>query len=152
MSAPAIYVAAPYARAPYVREVHSCLADLGMRIASRWAYGAPPVEVLPETPTDLERASLRATRKANLEDLRGADCVLALTFPGEGREMWAEIHEAIREHVPVLWAGPVLSLAAYEPGVHRVPTVSHAIQLLVNAAKQRAQDEYFAVTMARVAA
>jgi hypothetical protein len=125
---PRVYVAAPYARGPFVADVvHPALRARGLAPASSWALRADG------TPERLERLPLdtvRAIAERNDADLAGSDLVLVLGDEGTGREMYAEARIAIALGLPVVWLGPPYPLSAYREGVVRVLALDEALAAL----------------------
>lgn len=112
MSAPRVYVAAPYDRAFAVRAFHTELGKACCLPVSHWANLAKG----PERLEAMSRGELRTLIEVNDECIRTADLLVCLSMKGEGRETFAEVARALEWGKPVLWCGAVC-LSAYRAGV-----------------------------------
>lgn len=120
-----VYVAAPYADAERVRDVHDYLRHQGHSPTSRWAEAATDAEDFSKfRPEELSDFAAQ-----NDGDVRAADAVLVLARSGAGGEMFAEARIAIEWGKRVLWVGR-RTLSAWRPGVERFDSVPDAIQAL----------------------
>ncbi len=122
----AIYVAAPYEDAGYVREhVHERLRALGFEPTSRWAETA-------RGPEDFARFSadeLRVIAEGNDLDVAGSKAVLVLARAGAGGEMFAEARLALAMGIPCIWVGR-RTLSAWRLGVVRAADLDEALEIL----------------------
>lgn len=113
---PAVYVAAPYADAAFVREaIHPALRARGLTCASLWAESARG----PEDFAALTPVALADAARWNDRDVINADVLLVLARDGAGGEMFGEARYALALGIPVVWHGR-RTLSAWRPGVHRV--------------------------------
>jgi hypothetical protein len=108
-----VYVAAPYALAPFVRDVHSQLTDLGCKPVSTWAELATGAEKL----SDAAARVSRVCWEINTQSIDSADVLLALSTLDGGAEMFADIGRALYRGTPVLWTGARRILSCYAPEV-----------------------------------
>lgn len=123
-----VYVAAPFADAKVVRELHWQLRTAGAVPTSSWASGAHDTEdfasyTVPE---------LQAFAAKNDRDLRTSDAVIVLARVGAGGEMFAEARMAILLGIPVYWVGR-RTLSAWRAGVVRCENVDEAIERVMGA-------------------
>lgn len=126
MSAPLVYVAAPFCDGSLVRQmVHPALRERGLLPTSSWAETA----FGPEDFSRLAPAALRAACARNDADLRGSDVVLALARHGAGSEMFAEVRVALEWGKSVVWCGR-RSLSAWRSGVVLVESIDEAFDVL----------------------
>ncbi len=123
------YVAAPFADAPFVREVHACLRLLGIEPSSSWAE-APSADGQPERLDLMPIEQVRAIAERNDHALATSDVVLVLPRDGAGREMYAEARLAIAIGLEVIWVGGPRPLSAYREGVSCVETLADAFRAL----------------------
>ena len=121
-----LYVAAPFERAPEVRDLHALARPLGLTAVSFWAEEAHGPENLRALPRDVARALGRK----NDRDLLSAHLVVALASYGAGGEMFAEVRLALAHRIPVLWVGARRPLSAYREGVLRVSSVAEGVMLV----------------------
>jgi hypothetical protein len=103
----------------------------GVRWTSRWARSARG----PERLDTLTRAEQQRLARGNDEDLAASHIVLALAFPGEGGEMFAEIGRALLLGIPVVWIGARRTLSAAREGVLVVDELEIAVQLVEDIAE-----------------
>lgn len=125
MSAPKVYVAAPYDRAWAVRTFHGMLRAHGAVPVSHWANCATGPEKL-ET---MSRAEVLSLIEVNDTCLRQADLVVCLAVKGKGAETFAEVARALEWRKPVLWCGQ-LALSAYREGVYLCETQKVALEAI----------------------
>ena len=121
-----LYVAAPFERAPEVRDLHALARPLGITAVSFWAEEAHGPENLRSLPRDV----VRALGRKNDRDLLSAHLVVALASYGAGGEMFAEVRLALAHRIPVLWIGTRSILTAYREGVLRAETLEDGMILL----------------------
>lgn len=121
------YVAAPFADAPFVREVHACLRLLGIEPTSSWAECG---DGEPERLDLMPIAEVRAIAERNDHALATSDVVLVLPREGAGREMYAEARLALAIGLEVVWVGGPRPLSAYREGVTLVDTLQEAFRVL----------------------
>jgi hypothetical protein len=131
------YVAAPFADAPFVREVHACLRLLGLEPTSCWAEGAA-ADGTPERLDLMPLEEVRALAERNDHALATSDVVLVLPREGAGREMYAEARLAVAIGLPLVWVGNPRPLTAYREGVVRVETLPEAYRALHAMQSERA--------------
>lgn len=129
----AVYVAAPYADAPLVREVHQLLSDAGITPTSTWAKDATPG---PENQSAFTPEQLRAFAENNDADVLRADAVLVLAREGAGGEMFAEVARAQLWGKAVFWVGR-RTLSAWRAGVQQCWSVGDALVALRGVAARR---------------
>lgn len=129
MSSLRCYVAAPFADAPHVREVHACLRLLGIEPSSSWAEAAS-ADGQPERLDLMPIEQVRAIAERNDHALATSDVVLVLPRDGAGREMYAEARLAIAIGLEVIWVGNPRPLSAYREGVLQVATLVEAFRVL----------------------
>jgi hypothetical protein len=125
-SACRVYVAAPLADAPLVRDVHARLRQHGFLPVSYWAeepsnYGVDDFEDL---------AAVRAKMALNDAGVAGADVFLVLARDGAGGEMFCEARMAIAMGAPVVWVGRRV-LSTFREGVYHFDGLELAMQFLL---------------------
>lgn len=120
-----VYVAAPYASAPFVCTIHEGLRARGVTPTSRWAEAAHG----PEDFSRMTPAALRVAAERNDADIRSSDVLLLVDMDGSGRETYAEARVAIAWGKTVLWVGPP-RLSAFRRGVVRVTDLNDALRVL----------------------
>ena len=125
-----VYLAAPFADAPQVRELDTQLDAAGIVVTSTWAHAASGPEALGALPVD----EVRRVALANDRDLLGAHLVVALAREGAGAEMFAEVRLALAHRIPVVWVGARRPLSAYREGVLRVGSLDDATLFLCGSA------------------
>ena len=114
-----VYVAAPYARAPLVRDLHEMLRRAGVMTMSAWAN-------LAKGPEDLSRhAELDLAIQVNRISVEHSSLVVALLFAGEGGEMFVEVGHAMWEGIPILWCGERTILSCHHPLSRIMPGAIH---------------------------
>ena len=132
-----LFIAAPLARCDEADRVRLLAIRAGYRVRATWIDQARAAGVKEELTE--ETAALAIAR--NDSDLYAAEAVLALCWPGEGREMWSEVGRATLIRTPVVIVrgssstkGSVktghLPLGAYRPGVRICDTVDDALIVL----------------------
>ena len=120
-----VYVAAPYADAPMVRELHNELCGTGWEPTSTWAEIADAAEDFTlSTPSQLRKAA-----QANDADIMRSHVLLVIAREGAGGEMFAEARLALVHGIPVVWVGRFV-LSAWRHGVTRCATVAEGLQAL----------------------
>lgn len=125
MTALRVYVAAPFADAHVVRDVHERLLSLGMLPTSTWATTANGEEDFSAyTPERLRDFAL-----ANDADVRRSHALLVMARAGAGGEMFSEIRIALEWGKPVFWVGR-RTLSAYRNGVVLCDDVDEALGAL----------------------
>src|SRR5258706_864326 len=87
-----VYVAAPYRRHPFVREVHAMLTAVGITPTSRWAMRAEISIDDAMTAFEIDRA-----------DIGSSDGMLALLNEPDGKETYCEIEVARSMGMPIVW-------------------------------------------------
>jgi hypothetical protein len=122
-----VYLAAPFADAPQVRELDTKLVELGIDVTSTWADAANGPEELDKMPV----AEVRRVALANDRDLLRAHLVVTLARDGAGAEMFAEVRLALAHRIPVLWVGTRRPLSAYRQGVLRVRSLPEGMIYLL---------------------
>jgi hypothetical protein len=140
-----VYLAAPFADAPQVRELDETLEAMGIEVTSTWAHGASGAEQLDVM--DVE--AVRSLALTNDRNLATAHLLVALARDGAGAEMFAEVRLALAHRIPVLWVGTRRPLSAYREGVLRVATRGEATLMLTGFAEITAGVPKFEVRAAR---
>ncbi len=121
-----VYVAAPYADAALVRDVHSRLGEYDVGYTSQWAVRA-------DGPEDISRYTVEARRNeayANDAAVKACDVCLVLAREGAGGEMFAEARLAQEWEKPIVWVGR-RTLSAWREGVIRVEDLDQAIERII---------------------
>jgi hypothetical protein len=121
-----VYLAAPFADAPAIRDLDTKLDEIGIDVTSSWAHSATGAEQLETMPLE----EVRRVALANDRDLLAAHLLVALPRDGAGAEMFAEVRLALAHRIPVLWVGTRRPLSAYRHGVLRVPSLAEAMIFL----------------------
>lgn len=110
-----VYIAAPFARWSRAKRARTLLRDLGFVVDSSWI-------------DDAERAGGRESDNPGLmqdalarndADVSTSDVVLAMTWHGEGGEMFAEARLALLRGIPVLWVGERFIGSSFRAGSER---------------------------------
>lgn len=125
VSAPKIYVAAPWERGGEVRAMHSLLTSRGFEPTSNWVYctdGKPEGRITPEI--------ARPALARNYGDIKDSDAMLVLAYPGLGGEMFVEFGFARSQAIPVFWVGPRVILSTFAVGVTLCDDIPDALQAL----------------------
>lgn len=138
------YVAAPFADAGLVRDVHARLVEHDVRPTATWAEDVVGPENLGQYTTE----RLRAFAAVNDSDLRASNAMLVLAREGAGGEMFAEIARALLWGIPVVWSGR-RTLSAYRRGVVLASDLEDGIRLIV-AMRERFFDGYRGTILADV--
>lgn len=124
MSAPKIYVAAPWECAPMVRDVHTILYDRGFEPTSTWCEHGSGAS---EGPLNADVAL--AAMMANCAAIRASDAMVVIRRIATGGEMFVEFEKARRQGLPVFWVGkPILS--TFAAGVTLCDSLPDALQAL----------------------
>lgn len=127
----AVYVAAPYADAPAVREVHGRMLALGsLRPTSSWAMRATGPERLESLSID----EIASAIECNDRDLFDSDAMLVLARSNVGGEMFAEVARALAAAIPIVWVGRRI-LSTFRPGVFVVDDLDEALEVLMRYAE-----------------
>ncbi len=118
-----IYVAAPYQRGPFVRDLHRRLTEMGHVPVSSWARdtdGGP--DGLPSLTFERIQGHIRE----NDEDIESSDILIALVTPGLGKEMYCETALGRMLGKPVFWVGQEewMPLSSYRQGSRRFESVA----------------------------
>lgn len=122
----AVYVAAPYEDAAFVRDVvHESLRHRGYVVTSTWAESATG----PENFARFSPEQLRRACATNDCDVMVANVVLVLARHGAGGEMFAEARYALTLGRPLVWCGH-LRLSAWREGVVRCSDLDAAYYAL----------------------
>lgn len=121
-----VYVASPYANAPFVRELHETLRAHDMLVTSNWAEHASGAEDF----STMSIAELRSVAAGNDRDVRASDVVLVVDFDGKGRETYGELRVALEWGKAVIFVGRP-NLSAWRRGVVRASDVDEAVSMLV---------------------
>lgn len=112
-----VYVAAPFGRWSIAAGIGRALENMApVRLVASWLDVASKAHGIDRLDS-IEDARRQA--KQNDRELEGAHVVLALGFPHEGREMFAEVRMAVEYGIPVVWCGPTY-LTAMREGVVRI--------------------------------
>ena len=127
-----IYVAAPYHLGKTdALSVYHKIFDLGHVSSSRWILAAEDEEdLLSKSDAEIEFACAQ-----NDADVRSSDGLVALCFPGEGREMFAEAALARLCGIPILWVAEdfsTLSLSAFRHGSLRARSFEEGFSSLLH--------------------
>lgn len=129
-----VYVAAPFRRFQEVEGVHAKLLESNMKPTSTgWvnaaiASGGQDLASYVSSPADLD--TLQEAIAQNDIAISGSDIVIALCYPGEGRQMFAECELARILDVPVIFVASdkaVFHGGAYRVGALQRATVDEAI-------------------------
>lgn len=128
-----VYVAAPYATADLVRELHARLRANGLFPVSTWADRASG----PEDFAMMTVEELQGHAEQNDQDLRAADVLLVVDYEGRGRETYAELRIALEWGKEALYVGKP-SLSAWRRGVVRLDDLDEAVARLVARARKSA--------------
>jgi hypothetical protein len=126
MSAPKVYIAAPWECAPTVRNVHTILRDRGFEPTSSWAE-------LPEADGTVEMLTPHSARKAlaiNTKAIGDSHAMLFICRKGLGGEAFVEFALARSQAIPVFWVGPRVILSTFSPGVTLCDSLPDAIAAL----------------------
>lgn len=111
-----IYVAAPYSRGVReARAVYEAIFERGHVSTSRWIPEATEYEDL----LSMSEGARLLTAARNDADVLSSDGLVALCFPNEGREMFAEAALARLHEIPILWIAKdlkTLPLSAFREG------------------------------------
>lgn len=129
-----VYIAAPFQRhnvAAVVRD--ELLEHPFVECTAHWIDDAARLGGL----EGLDDETGRAIAERNYACLYDSHVVIALTYHGEGAEMWVELGRAAERGIPIVWVGRKLTPLAYTPGITRVSGVGEAIEAVV-AMKARA--------------
>jgi len=122
---PFIYVAAPFERAAYVKQIHDMLTKLDFGFTSTWVEastgGAEPFK---------GEEAMRLAAESNDTCVLDADALLVLAYPGQGAEMFCEMSLALQHKKPVFYVGQRIVLSAYRSGVMRFPSLLEAVRAL----------------------
>jgi hypothetical protein len=121
-----VYLAAPYADAPHVRDLDSQLAAIGIDVTSTWTHAASGPEALDAMPV----AEVRRVALSNDRDLLAAHLLVALAREGGGAEMFAEARLALAHRIPIVWVGTRRPLSAYREGVLRFDSLAEGMTFL----------------------
>lgn len=125
MSAPKVYVAAPWEKVAAVHEAHRQLLLRGFVFMSQWAHkadGKPEGVLTPEV--------ARLALVGNYTAVGDSDAMLVLAYPGLGGEMFVEFALARSQAIPVFWVGPRVILSTFAVGVTLCDDVPDALQAL----------------------
>jgi hypothetical protein len=126
------YVAAPFGRAAEANGIALTLRDNGIHVTSRWIGQALRAEGGKET---LTQESAAAAIRQNDADVVSSDSVLALYYPGEGREFFCEVRFALSLFKRVVWLGDPGMLTAWRPGVTVVSSAACSTVDILSALK-----------------
>lgn len=126
-----VYVAAPYADAPAVREVHGRMLALGsLRPTSSWAMRATG----PERLESMALLDIHSAIECNDRDLADSDAMLVLARSNAGGEMFAEVARALAQDIQIVWVGRRI-LSTFRPGVLIVDDLDEALEVLMRVAE-----------------
>lgn len=113
-----VYIAAPFRKYLEAEKLQALLHGAGYYVNSRWLRLARQFSgVEPVHDIQLARAAIRE----NDSDVECCDALVAMLYPGLGREMFAEARYADTFHKPVFWftgahlSAPLPPLSAYRP-------------------------------------
>ncbi len=120
-----LYLISPLANVASIRELASSLAQLGHHITSTWHDVVTPGSV--DVESDEGR---RAAWKANVDDLRAADALIAFLPVGVPRASYCEIGYGLALGKPVVWChspriGANRCIADSAEGVIRISSAEH---------------------------
>lgn len=125
-----IYIAAPFRRYKEAYRAECTLREAGLipdEPTNRWIGHAmrsagEDLSLQQEgLPSVFARAA--ANIRENDEDVGRCDLLLALAYPDEGGEMFAEVARALHLGKPVAWVGERLILSCFRQGVTIYPSV-----------------------------
>lgn len=131
---PRVYIAAPWLRWREAERFRNALAAHHLECTSSWIDDARTCDG-PESLASLEPDVVQAVAARNDADVDDAHIVVALTWPGEGGEMFAEVARALLHGRPVVWVGERRTLSAYRPGVVLAADMFEAIDAALTAAR-----------------
>lgn len=129
------YVASPFARWTRAKRIRVLLRELGYSVDSAWIDDAERAQGRESENVGLMRDAMAR----NDHDVATSDVVIALTFPGEGGEMFAEARLALHLGIPVLWVGSRRIGSCYRDGSERYDEVMDAFARIEE--MRRARDE-----------
>lgn len=121
-----IYVAAPLADAPLVRDVHAQLRAHGLVPVSHWA------ERQGDDPNDNfdDAEEVQAKLRLNDAGVAAADVFLVLAREGAGGEMFCEAARALALGAPVIWVGRRV-LSTFREGVRYFHSRESAVHFIL---------------------
>ena len=131
-----VYVAAPFCRAVEALAAHHALVAVGLQPVSRWVRYALESGGVDAPSPEVARHAI----SQNDDDVVSADAVLALSYPREGGEMFAEVRFALLLGKPVLWVQGRQILSAHRRGVVLVASLSEAVAWLVERSAPAARE------------
>lgn len=120
-----VYVAAPFGRVAEALEAHALLVSAGLTPSARWVEAASKLTGKESLSWGYE-GSGRAIAE-NDADLATSAAVIAMAWPGEGGEMFAEVRFFTDLGRPLYWVGERKILSAYRPGVVHVGSLDEAV-------------------------
>ena len=131
-----VYIAAPWGRAREAVAAGEALRAVGLVTTSRWIAFALASKGVDAPDAEAARVGI----DMNDQDLSTSDAVLALSFAGEGGEMFAEVRFALVLNLPVVWVRGRQTLSAWRPGVVLVDDLAEGVTALlaVNPPKMKA--------------
>lgn len=107
-----VYIAAPFREYLEAEKLQAMLQGAGYYVNSRWLRLARQFSgVEPAQDFQLARAAIRT----NDSDVECCDALVAMLYPGLGREMFAEARYAATLHKPVFWFTGTLPSASLPP-------------------------------------
>ena len=125
-----VFISAPFERWREAQSAQQGLILEGFECTSTWIEKAQCLG--PDDFSKFTRAELHGHCKENRAEIAEADICLAMTYKGEGGEMFAEIEAARERGAYVVWYGERKTLSAWHPHVMIAGTFVQAIAAILN--------------------
>lgn len=130
-----VYVAAPYKMSSVVRAFHRELRENSFDVTSGWAETPAAVDGVPENLPSMSRAQIDDIAADNDEGVHAAHAVVALCYPGLGKEMFCECALARLLEKKIVWVSMTgdlrsLPLSAFRRGSVRAEDLERAMLAL----------------------